>query len=175
MSIAQGTVRRRGVWDPLGYSMVLLVAWFSMLLCWDLLKNNGLMFEAVLTSVWSLGFLTTCIAIHAIVQTTYRQLNAAFSAMLGTMLCIALVVLSFSYVYGANGVCSAGASYADCIYYSVGVISALAVTPEATSSTLVLFTAWQAILGIFVFLVLVSQMISFTQEYKRIKRIAQPV
>jgi len=175
MSTSHGTVRRRGVWDPLGYSAVLVVAWFSMLLGWDLLRNDGLLFEPVLTTAWGLGFLTTCIVLHAILQTTYRQLNSSFSAMLGTSLCMALVVLSFSYVYGESGICRVEGNYADCIYYSVAVVSTLAENTSVPRGVLALFTAWQSILGVFLFIVLISQMVSFSLEYKRIKRIAHPV
>jgi len=175
MNASDGTARRRGVSDPLGYSAVLVVAWFSMLLGWDLLRNDGLMFEPVFTSTWGLGFLTTCIVLHALFQTTYRQLNSSFSAMLGTSLCMALVVLSFSYVYGESGICRVEGSYADCIYYSVAVVSTLAENTRVPRGLLALFTAWQAILGVFLFIVLISQMVSFSLEYKRIKRIAHPV
>lgn len=173
MRDAQAVANRRLVWDPVGYSAVLAAAYLSMFLCWDLLRNDGAVFQPVFTTFWGLGILTTGIVVHAIVQTTYRQLSTAFSALLGTALCVALVVLGFSYVYGANGVCNMQGNSADCLYFAVAVITALGERSSASDGALTLYAAWQALLGIFIFLVMVAQIISFTQEYKRIRRVAQ--
>lgn len=178
MRDSRSVIDRQSVWDPIGYSAVLAVAYLSMLLCWDLLRNNGSLFQPIFTTVWGLGILTTGIVVHAIVQTTYRQLSSAFSALLGTAFSVALIVLGFSYIYSANGVCNVQSNSADCLYYSVAVVTALnessgAAIDATATGNVTLYAAWQALLGIFVFLVLISQMISFMQEYKRLKRAAR--
>lgn len=164
--------QRRLSWDPLRYSAVLAVAYLSMLLCWDLLKNQGSMFQAVFTSIWGLGMLSTVIFVHALLQATYRELTSAFSALFGTVFFVALVVLSFSYMYAAQGVCLVQDNLADCLYYSVAVMTTLneVAINETISANAKLYSVWQVLLGMFLFLLLLVQMVTLTQEYKRLNR-----
>ena len=166
----QSVSHRKIPWGTLGYGAVLAVAYLAMLLFWDLYRNQGSIFQAVFSSSLGLGLLTTAVLIHAMLQVTYRQLSSAFNALLGTILCLALVMLCFSYVYAAEGVCNFQGTFFDCLYYSAAVMTTLneGIGGKTLSTSIQLHSVWQVVLGIFLFLLLLVQMVNLTQEYKRL-------
>lgn len=156
------TIRR----ETACFSLVLVAACFNMLLCWDLIGNNGQLFGWVFSASWGIGLLTTAIVAYILIQTTSRSLISSFSALLGTLLSLPLIILCFSYSYSSSGICELSSNPEQCLSYSVAVMTGSGSQPVGTVA---LYTGWQAILGLVVIAVLIAQLVSLTQEYRRVR------
>ena len=125
MDTPVGMIRLRISWEPVSYGLVLLIAYFNMLLCWDLLENKGQLFGGIFSTAWGVGIVTTVFMAFILFQVTCRDLISLFSALLVTLLALPLIVMCFSYVYGAYGVCDAVSNPELCIYHSVTVMKSM--------------------------------------------------